>query len=327
MVGEAEHTYRSRSLWFEHPGKCSLRQEAIEPRDSHIVVRSLYSGISRGTESLVFNGKVPPSEYERMRAPYQQGEFTFPVKYGYSVVGQVEQGPSELQGKTVFALHPHQDVFTLAPDDAHVLPEGIPAGRAVLAANMETALNIVWDAEASPGDRIAVFGAGVVGLLTAYLASRIVGTEAVICDVNPARSEPAAHLGLEFLSPDKLHGEFDCLINASASEAALRQALQLGGMESRIVEASWYGDRQVEIPLGGAFHAKRFSIIGSQVGSLPPHKRARWTYKRRLAKALDLLRDDRLDCLITGETPFENLKDHYADILGSSLTLCHRIAY
>jgi NADPH:quinone reductase-like Zn-dependent oxidoreductase len=327
MVGEAEHTYRSRSLWFEHPGKCSLRQEAIEPRDSHIVVKSLYGGISRGTEALVFNGKVPPSEYERMRAPYQQGEFTFPVKYGYSVVGQVEQGPSELQGKTVFALHPHQDVFILPPEDAHVLPEGIPAGRAVLAANMETALNIVWDAEASPGDRIAVFGAGVVGLLTAYLASRIVGTEVVICDVNPARSEPAAHLGLGFLSPDKLHGEFDCLINASASEAALRQALQLGGMESRIVEASWYGDRQVEIPLGGAFHAKRFSIIGSQVGSLPAHKRARWTYKRRLAKALDLLRDDRLDCLITGETPFENLKDRYADILGSSLTLCHRIAY
>ncbi|SFB53976.1 Alanine dehydrogenase/PNT, C-terminal domain [Rhizobium sp. NFR07] len=304
-----------------------MREQEFRPAERQIVVKSLYSGISRGTESLVFNGKVPPSEHHRMRAPYQEGDFTFPVKYGYCLVGKVENGPDSLRGRTVFALYPHQDIFAIEAEGVEVVPEGVPADRAVLAANMETALNIVWDAQASPGDRIVVFGAGVVGLLTAYIASRIVGTEVTICDVNPARSKPATDLGLEFRLPASLDGEYDCLINASASADALVQALQLGGLESRIVEASWYGDRQVEIPLGGVFHANRLAIIGSQVGSLPPHKRARWTYSRRLAKALELLRDDRLDCLITGETPFNDLKDRYADILRSSLTLCHRIAY
>ncbi|WJH41576.1 zinc-binding alcohol dehydrogenase [Aliirhizobium terrae] len=261
-----------------------------------------------------------------MRAPHQEGAFTFPVKYGYSLVGRVEDGPEALAGKAVFALFPHQDLFAIEPESIHALPEGVPAGRAVLAANMETALNIVWDAEASPGDRIVVFGAGVVGLLTAYIASRIIGTEVTICDVNPARSKPATDLGLDFQSPAALRGEYDCLINASASAEALGQALQLAGLESRIVEASWYGDRQVEIPLGGAFHARRLAIVGSQVGSSHPTS-ARWTYRRRLAKALELLRDDRLDCLITGETSFNDLKDRYADILASSLTLCHRITY
>jgi 2-desacetyl-2-hydroxyethyl bacteriochlorophyllide A dehydrogenase len=327
MVIGAEHTYRSRALWIEDAGQCRLKEQEFRPADGQIVVRSLYSGISRGTESLVFNGKVPASEHTRMRAPHQEGDFTFPIKYGYSLVGKVETGPEPLQGKTVFALYPHQDIFAIEPEGVQVLPEGVPAGRAVLAANMETALNIVWDAHASPGDRIVVFGAGVVGLLTAYIASRIIGTEVTICDVNPERSKPATDLGLDFQPPASLNGEYDCLINASASADALGQALKYAGLESRIVEASWYGDRQVEIPLGGAFHANRLAIIGSQVGSLPPHKRARWTYGRRLSKALELLRDDRLDCLITGETRFDALSDEYADILSSPLTLCHRIAY
>jgi threonine dehydrogenase-like Zn-dependent dehydrogenase len=327
MVIEAEHTYRGRALWLEQAGQSSLREREFRPASRQIVVKSLFSGISRGTESIVFNGKVPPSEHERMRAPNQEGEFTFPVKYGYCLVGKVERGPETLLGKTVFALYPHQDIFAIDPEGVHVLPEGVPADRAVLAANMETALNVIWDAQASPGDRIAVFGAGVVGLLTAYIASRIIGTDVTICDVNPQRSKPATDLGLDFQSPASLSGTYDCLINASASAEALAQALKLGGLESRIVEASWYGDRHMEIPLGGAFHANRLAIIGSQVGSIPPHKRARWTYGRRLAKALELLRDDRLDCLITGETRFDALSEEYGDILNSPLTLCHRIAY
>ncbi len=326
-VGEADETRETRSLWFDRPGRCAIRLQHICPTGSRLVVRSLFSGISRGTEATVFAGKVPPGEHERMRAPYQEGSFGFPLKYGYSSVGVVERGPQALIGRTIFALHPHQDVFTLEPGDAHPLPEGVPAERAVLAANMETALNIVWDAQVSPGDRVVVFGAGVVGLLVAYLSSRIAGTDVTACDTNEERADPAGRLGVPFGPPQTLAGEYDCLINASGSPEALRQALRLGGMESRIVEASWYADRQIEIPLGEAFHARRLSIISSQVGSLPPHKRARWDHARRLRKALQLLADDRLDCLITGETPFAELAGRYGAILASPATLCHRISY
>jgi 2-desacetyl-2-hydroxyethyl bacteriochlorophyllide A dehydrogenase len=326
-VGEAERSFKSRALWLEDMGQCEIRDTQIRCSGENAVVRMLFSGISRGTERLVFDGKVPAAEYARMRAPYQEGEFSYPVKYGYAAVGVVEEGPEALTGKRIFALHPHQDIFALDPEHAHLLPETIPVERAVLAANMETALNIVWDAGISPGERVAVFGAGVVGLLVAHLASRIAGTEVTICDVNPDRSSVATQLGLRFKAPGALSGEHDCLINASGSAGALRRALNIAGFESRIIEASWYGDEEAVLPLGGAFHARRLSIVSSQVGSLPERMRGRWDTKRRMRKALELLADDRLDCLITGETPFDDLKDRYADILGSPATLCHRITY
>lgn len=322
-----DETSTSRSLWFDRPGHCTTRNEVIRRTGSQLLVRNLYGGISRGTEAVVFSGKVPCGEYERMRAPYQDGSFGFPVKYGYCAVGIVEEGPQPFLGKTIFALHPHQDIFLLNPEDAHSLPNAVPPERAVLAANMETALNIVWDGQISPGDRIVVFGAGVVGMLAAYLASRIIGTDVTICDVNAAKEYPANKLGITFTLPQSLAGEFDCLINASGSPDALRQAMRHGGTESRVVEASWYGDEEIAIPLGEAFHAKRLSIISSQVGSLPPHKRARWENGRRLRKALDLLADEKLDCLITGETPFSELAGRYAEILRAPDTLCHRISY
>jgi NADPH:quinone reductase-like Zn-dependent oxidoreductase len=326
-VDRASKTYRSNSLWIEGPERCAIRAGQVSAADGQVVVRSLFGAISRGTERLVFDGHVPPGEYDRMRAPYQDGEFPYPVKYGYAAVGVIENGPEQRVGEAVFALHPHQDFFCVAEADAHGLPDGVPPARAVLAANMETALNIVWDAHVAPGDRVAVFGAGVVGLLTAYLSRRIAGTDVTICDVDATRSMPAERLDIEFSRPGALAGEFDCLINASGSSAALNQALHHAGFESRIVEASWYGSSTAELALGGPFHAKRLSIVSSQVGSLPSHRRARWDRRRRMAKALKLLPDDRLDCLITGETPFARLKQDYAGILASSDTLCHRITY
>ncbi|SSC68576.1 unnamed protein product [Ciceribacter selenitireducens ATCC BAA-1503] len=292
-----------------------------------MIVRMLFSGVSRGTENLVFNGRVPTSEFERMRGPHMGGEFPFPVKYGYSAVGQVESGNASLLGRTVFCLHPHQDVFTVGETAVTVLPDGLPSARAVLTANMETALNIVWDAGILPGDRVVVFGAGVVGALVAYLASRIAGTEVLLIDRNPARRALAASLGLDFASGDEVTGEFDVAVNASGSAEALARAIELAGQEARVVEASWHGDRPVSLPLGGAFHARRLSIVSSQVGSVPPSRRARWTYARRLAKALDLLRDDRLDVLISGETRFADLEKAYPAILADPETLCHRIHY
>jgi 2-desacetyl-2-hydroxyethyl bacteriochlorophyllide A dehydrogenase len=318
------------ALWIEDAGRCSLRQEVLPARDgATVLVRTLYSGISRGTESLIFEGRVPASEYERMRGPGMDGDFPFPVKYGYAAVGVVEAGPPDLLEREVFCLHPHQDFFIVPVERVTVLPLSLPPRRAILAANMETALNVVWDAAIQPGDRVAVFGAGVVGTLVAYLSSRIAGTDTVLVDREPRRAALAASLGLTFVSPNELDGtgEFDVIVNATASPQALEAAISLAGLESRIVEASWYGDRSVSLPLGGAFHARRLSLISSQVGNLPQSHRARWTYARRLAKALELLLDVRLDSLISGETPFAELPAAYARILSRPDTLCHRIRY
>ncbi len=316
------------ALWFEAPESCRLRQERLgQPSVNEVLVRTLFSGISRGTEALIFRGLVPESEFARMRGPHMEGSFPFPVKYGYAAVGQIEAGPSHLVGKEVFALFPHQDRFILPADQVTVLPDTLPARRAVLAANMETALNIVWDAGIQPGDRVAVFGAGVVGSLVAYLASRIVGTETFVVDVDTARQELAVALGLTFIPAGSLEGEFDVLVNATAAAEALQEAITHAGMEAKIVEASWYGDRAVSIPLGGAFHSRRLSLVSSQVGGIPAARRARWTYARRMAKALELLLDPRLDRLISGETAFSELPDAYARILSSQDTLCHRIRY
>jgi threonine dehydrogenase-like Zn-dependent dehydrogenase len=318
----------SQSLWLEAAGTASLRRAPLPPRQpGEVTIRSLYGGISRGTEALVFSGHVPPSEYERMRGPHQKGNFPFPVQYGYASVGIVEEGPPPLRGKAVFCLHPHQDRYRVAAADVHLIPETVDPPRAVLAANMETALNIVWDAGIQPGDRVAVFGAGVVGLLTAWLSTGIIGTETIVSDTDPSRREIAGDLGVAFSAPSELPCDCDVLINASASAQALSCAIEHAGFEARIVEASWYGEHSAEIPLGGAFHARRLSIVSSQVGAIAASRRARWDFDRRLSKALQLLSDPRLDRLISGETPFSELAEHYGDILAASSTLCHRIRY
>lgn len=316
------------ALWFEAKETCRLRQERLPARSPNdVLVRTLYSGISRGTEALIFRGEVPESEFERMRGPHMEGSFPFPIKYGYAAVGQIEAGSAELVGKNVFALHPHQDRFILPVDQVMPLPQMLPPRRAVLAANMETALNIVWDAGIQPGDRVAVFGAGVVGSLVAYLSSRIVATETVLVDLDSEKEGLAADLGVTFSEADRLDGEFDVLVNATASAGALQNAIAHAGVEARIVEASWYGDRPVTISLGGSFHSKRLSLVSSQVGSIPASRRARWSYARRMAKALDLLLDVKLDRLISGETTFSELPAAYARILSTQDTLCHRIRY
>lgn len=318
----------SRALWIEHANHCAIKEESLGPVGTdEVFVRNLYSGVSRGTESVVFNGAVPPGEFVRMRGPHMDGDFSFPVKYGYSSVGIVEVGPEELIGKIVFCLHPHQDFFITTKQMVSVLPENLPPARAVLAANMETALNIVWDALIQPGDRVAVFGGGVVGTLIANLINRIAGTDLVLVDSNPKRRIHVQAMGITFAEASTLDGEFDVLINASASGAALADAIQHAGTEARIVEASWYGDKPITISLGGAFHSKRLSLISSQVGSITAARKARWSFARRMAKALELLRDDRLDHLISGETAFADLATDYSRILSGQDTLCHRISY
>jgi NADPH:quinone reductase-like Zn-dependent oxidoreductase len=319
----------AQALWYCKPGAAEIRQETLAPlTKGEIRVRALYSGISRGTEALVFAGRVPESEFERMRAPFMAGKFPFPVKYGYATVGRIEGGTEAQQGRTVFALHPHQNLFNISADAAMVLPENLPPQRAVLAANMETALNALWDAAPGPADRIAVVGAGVVGSLVAYLCGRLPGTEVTLVDINPARAELARTLGVSFATPETAQGDCDLVVHASGNTAGLGTALALAGEEATVLELSWYGDAPVTAPLGGAFHSRRLRLVSSQVGRIAPSHRPRWTYSRRLAAALNLLADPRLDALLAPPIMFQDLPRRLADILGvDSGVLCQPIAY
>ena len=319
----------ARAFWVAAPGRGEIRGEMLPaPSDGEVLVHALYSGISRGTEALVFSGRVPQSEHRRMRAPFQVGEFPAPVKYGYSSVGRIERGPRDLQDRTVFVLYPHQTRYIVPAQAVHLVPDGLPPGRAVLTANLETAINGVWDARPQVGDRVAVIGAGTVGCLTAWLVARIAGCEVELIDVNPRRSAVARALGVRFAEPAAAAQDADVVLHASGSPAGLELALQIAGFEARIVELSWFGDQTVALPLGGAFHAKRLTIASSQVGSVAVSQRARWDPRRRMQLALRLLEDASLDALITGESAFETLPKVMADLTASpGDTLCHRIRY
>ena len=266
----------SRAFWIAAPGRGEIRREPLPtPSADEVVVRALYSGISRGTEALVFQGRVPASEYQRMRAPFQAGEFPGPVKYGYASVGRVEQGPHELHGRTVFVLHPHQTRYVVPARSVHVLPEAVPAPRAVLAANLETAVNGVWDARPQIGDRIAVIGAGTVGCLVAWLAARILGCDVDLVDINPRRAAIARELGVRFAAPNAVSEGADVVIHASGSPEGLALALRVAAFEATIIELSWYGNHEVPIALGEGFHARRLTLKSSQVGHVARSQRAR----------------------------------------------------
>jgi NADPH:quinone reductase-like Zn-dependent oxidoreductase len=291
-------------------------------------VRARHSAFSRGTEALVFSGRVPASEHERMRAPFMAGAFPFPVKYGYAMVGVVEEGPPDLLGRAVFALHPHQSVFTLPAAAVVPLPEGMPARRAVLAANMETALNAVWDGQPAPGDRIAVVGGGVVGALVAWLCGGIPGTEVTLIDIESSRARLAAALGVAFATPDLVPRECDLVMHASGTGRGLTTALGLAGLEASVVELSWFGAGEVALPLGEAFHSRRLKIISSQVGQVAPSHRPRWSLRRRLETALRLLADPRLDALLAPAVAFRDVPGRIGGILtGQSSVLCQVIDY
>lgn len=319
----------ARAFWVTAPGRGEIRGETLQaPANGEVLVDALYSGISRGTEALVFNGQVPQSEWTRMRAPFQAGDFPAPVKYGYASVGRVARGPDAMAGRTVFVLYPHQTRFIVPAHAVHPLPDDVPPARAVLAANLETAINGLWDGRPHVGDRIAVIGGGTVGCLAAWLASRIAGCDVELVDINPQRATVARALGVGFAEPAAAARDADLVIHASGTPAGLALALELAGVEAMIVELSWFGTQHVPLPLGGAFHAKRLTIASSQVGRVAASQRARWDTRRRMQLALRLLRDPALDALITGESDFDALPGVMATLARDpGDTLCHRIRY
>ncbi|WP_399697226.1 zinc-binding alcohol dehydrogenase [Xenophilus sp.] len=321
---------QARACWLAEPGRAELRTEALPaPGPGEVRVRALHSGISRGTETLVFRGEVPESEFERMRAPFQQGAFPAPVKYGYSSVGVVEAGPPELLGRPVFCLHPHQSHYVVPAEAVHPLPDGVPPARAVLAANLETAVNALWDAAPRVGDRIAVVGGGTLGLLVAWLAARLPGSQVQVVDTQAGKAAVAGRLGADFALPGAARREADLVIHASGHAEGLATALDLAAFEATVLELSWYGTRPVSVPLGAAFHARRLVLKSSQVGHVAAAQRARWSHRRRLQLALSLLADPALDTLVTGASPFDELPSVLARLAASGAdgTLCHRIDY
>lgn len=326
----ADTTAVATAYWTLAPGRGALRAEPLPPPGpGELRLRSLYGAISRGTEALVHRGAVPESQHSAMRAPFQAGSFPFPVKYGYSLVARVEAGEPALLGQAVFCLHPHQDACVVPAEAVVPLPPGLPPARAVLGANAETALNLLWDAAPRLGDRIAVVGAGTVGCLAARFAAAIPGCAVTLVDIDPDKAAIAAALGLAFAAPEAAPRDCDLVLHASGAPAGLVTALGLAGFEATVVEASWFGDAPVILPLGEAFHAKRLTLLSSQVGAVAPARRARRSRRERLAQALALLAaDPALEALITGECRFAALPQVIDRLAaGAPGALCQRIRY
>jgi len=322
----------ARAFWLAEPGRAEIRRVDVPaPAPGHVLVRTLYTGVSRGTETLVYLGRVPVSQHEAMRAPHQEGDFPAPVKYGYLNVGVVDDGPQELVGRTVFCLYPHQTAYVVPADAVVTVPDGVPPARAVLAGTVETAVNALWDAAPRLGDRVAVVGAGMVGCSVARLLGRFPGVHVTLVDVDPGRAEVARRLGVDFAAPgDAARSAQTCdlVVHTSATSDGLQLSLDLLAQEGTVIDLSWYGDSRVELSLGGSFHSARLGIRASQVGVVAAARRSRRTTTDRLALALDLLRDPAFDALVTGQSSFDELPEVMAGLADGSLpAICHTIAY
>jgi threonine dehydrogenase-like Zn-dependent dehydrogenase len=325
-----EHvTVSARALWVCEPGVAEIRAVDVpHPGADEVLVRTVRTGVSRGTETLVLRGRVPLDRAREMRAPFQEGDLPGPVKYGYLNVGRVEVGPPDLLGRTVFCLYPHQTAYVAPASAVLPVPDDVPASRAVLAGTVETAVNALWDAAPLVGDRVTVVGGGMVGLCVARLLVGVPGTAVTVVDVVPGRRTVIESLGARYASPSDAPGGQDLVVHASASAAGLQLSLELLAADASVLDLSWYGDAEVTLRLGGSFHSRRLAIRASQVGSVAGARRDTRTTTDRLRLALELLRDPAFDLLLTGSSPFADLPEVLRGLADGSLpALCHTITY
>lgn len=322
-------TIDATAYWTTAPGQGELRSEKIHvPRPGEALVRGLYSGISKGTEMVVHNGAVPPRVASEMRAPHQEGDFPGPVKFGYLSVGIVKDGPEDWKGQRVFCLHPHQDRYVVPIGSLTRIPDNVPSRRAVLTGTVETAINALWEAGPRLGDRVAVVGAGLVGGMVATLLRSFPLQRLQLVDLDPSKQELANTLGVDFVHPDEAQDDCDIVFHCSASQQGLERSLQLVGDEGDVIEMSWYANREVTVPLGEDFHARRLSIRASQVGVVARARRHRRTNADRLNLAVSLLADPVFDAFLTGTSPFQDLPAVVMELAGGSRdALCHVIEY
>jgi len=293
-----------QALWHINPVSSDILRSEPEIQKNQCLLQSKYSLISVGTERTVSMGKVPVDLHDSMAVPYMKGAFSFPVKYGYSLVGKVLKGPSEWMGRNVHLMHPHQDYCYSNLSDLFILPPTIPLKRATLISNMETAVNAIWDSQVSIGDRVVVVGFGLIGSLVALIVRQIPGVEVQVVEIDKSRQQVARSLGFG-VSDSCKKNHFDMAFHASGSATGLQNAIDAVGLEGPIIELSWYGNRKVDISLGTTFHSLRKQLISSQVSFIPSTKQSGWDFKRRKKTVLNLLHNPVFDHLLDTEVPFK----------------------
>ncbi|HSQ79372.1 MAG TPA: zinc-binding alcohol dehydrogenase [Candidatus Bathyarchaeia archaeon] len=306
----------ARAFWLTRKGRGALKAETLDyPGGDWCVVRAMFSAVSPGTERLVAMDRVPAALRQEMRCPYMGGRFPFPVKYGYSLVGEVVQGPAELRGRVVHVLHPHQDFCVVRAKDVRPLPAGVPPARATLASNLETAITAAWDAEVMIGERILVVGFGVVGSLVARVLALGPAFEVTVAETRPDRRRLAESLGFR-VAEGRGEGHFDLAFDTSGAAAGLRSAVESVGLEGRVVAVSWFGTAPVPLDLGGTFHSRRKRIIGSQVSRLPGGLGPRWDTARRTELVFRLLERPEFDLHVGPAVSFTELPKTYGSLVG-----------
>jgi len=296
--------HNAKVLWHRKNGS-DIAERTIEPiqEEREVVIESEYSFVSIGTEKTIISSDLSERTAEKMRVPYMQGHFNEDFTYGYSLIGKVIEGPKKLLHQHVHVMHPHQDIVKVNADDVFPLPAGVPSKTATLGSNMETAINAIWDAEVSLGDEILVIGFGSIGALVSLLANSIVGPRLSVLEINPNRSKIAKSYGFKVIDSIE-RGNFDVVFNTSGKGDMLQKGLDLCRVEGKVIELSWYGNKQVNLSLGEDFHYGRKQIISSQVSQIPLKKRATWDYKKRKVLAFDLLKELNTEPLFNLEIPF-----------------------
>lgn len=310
----------ARALWHDGRQKSSIRKEELHPlQEGWCEIQTVFSSISPGTESLVARGKVPGEVQGDMACPYMGGEYPFPVKYGYSLVGEVVAGSRDMKGKMVHVLHPHQTRCRVREEDVYPVPPAVPAERATLASNMETAVNALWDSGATIGDRVLVVGFGTVGSLVTRLVSGLPGVRVQVVDTDTEKVKLAGQMGFEASTPDGGEGGtgFDLVFHTSGTGKGLQAAVDRVGFEGLVVDLSWYGNRKVSLALGGTFHTGRKKIVSSQVSYVAAGKRSRWDRNRRKELVFSCLEDAGYDAHLTSAVSFEDLPELFRTLRNS----------
>ena len=318
---------KSQSFWLVKKNKPKILINDIKYKKNNksVLVKTLYSGISKGTERLVADGKVHKSQFSIMRCPFQEGDFNFPIKYGYINVGQIIEGPSSIIGKTIFTLSPHQTIFEISIKNINFIKNN-KVKKYLLTANMETAVNIFWDSQTNKKDKILIIGLGSVGLLTAYYFSLKGYKNLYVTDLNINKKKIAKKLKLNFINYTKADN-LDCIINTTSSYNVLNNSFTKLNLDGKIIEASWYGNKMGKLSLGNEFHSKRLKIISSQVSNIPAHMKKKHNYKTRLKIAIDALSKDEIMILINSNSKFKNLENDYISILNNENIIIHAIKY
>ncbi|MFY0601906.1 MAG: zinc-binding alcohol dehydrogenase [Cyclobacteriaceae bacterium] len=306
-------------LWHNKKKSWLVESDSVLKEPGNLVIESLYSFVSQGTECLVISESLSPILSSKMRVPFMKGDFHSDFTYGYSTVGHVLEGPEHLKNKNVHLMHPHQNLLIAQAEDVFVLPEMMDPKLGTLASNMETAVNAIWDAQIEVGDKVLIVGYGTIGALTALLAKNIIGTEVFVLDKNEKRIDSAVRHGIKVYE-EGCDDFFDIVFNTSANQEIIQKAFEVTRSEGKIVELSWFGDKSISIKLGADFHYGRKQLICSQVSQIPYRKQPIWDFKKRKELVFKLLESLNPQYIIESEIPFLKTPSFYDRMRNGEVT-------